>query len=230
MPAGLANPVATLARCLLSLMPTEHDSPVASEITVRICSASSAGSSTSAPRVRLVPTPHLERMAQVAQQCHHLFRRRVVRRGIRRQKRRVRTASGRGAQRHARVHTELAGLIRRAGHHLAGFGRVAATPDDDRQPDQFGMAPQFHRGQELVEVDVQDPAWLHRPQSLRARLSHASPSACRDMIECHQLVLDVVGLQQGQSAHRSGHPDRRSCRPRPAASGRGCVAPSPAAP
>src|SRR3984885_8396664 len=48
-PAGFANPVATLARCLLSLMPTEHDKPVAEEMTVRTCSASSPGSSTSAP-------------------------------------------------------------------------------------------------------------------------------------------------------------------------------------
>ena len=49
-PAGFANPVATLARCLLSLIPTEHDKPVAEEMTVRTCSASSPGSSTSAPR------------------------------------------------------------------------------------------------------------------------------------------------------------------------------------
>ena len=49
-PAGLPNPVATLARCLLSLMPTEHDSPVSAATTVRMRSASSKGSSTSAPR------------------------------------------------------------------------------------------------------------------------------------------------------------------------------------
>ncbi len=41
MPAGLAKPVATLARCLLSLMPTEQDSPVSDKTTVRICSATS---------------------------------------------------------------------------------------------------------------------------------------------------------------------------------------------
>ena len=58
--------------------------------------------------------------------------------------------------------------------------RIAATADNDWQPDQFGMPAQLDRGQKLVKVDVQDPAWLHRPQSLRARLSHASPSACRD--------------------------------------------------
>ena len=40
---------------------------------------------------------------------------------------------------------------------------------------EFGIAPQLDRGLELVEVDVQDPASAHRPQSLRARLSHASP-------------------------------------------------------
>ncbi len=49
MPAGFAKPVATLARCLLSLMPTEQDSPVSDEMTVRICSASSVGSSAVTP-------------------------------------------------------------------------------------------------------------------------------------------------------------------------------------
>ena len=32
----------------------------------------------------------------------------------------------------------------------------------------------------LVKVDMQDPARLHRPQSLRAKLSHASPNARSD--------------------------------------------------
>ena len=44
---GLPNPVATLARCLLSLMPTEHDRPVPAATTSRICSANLIGSSES---------------------------------------------------------------------------------------------------------------------------------------------------------------------------------------
>ena len=65
-PAGFAKPVATLARCLLSLMPTEQDSPVSEATTVRICSATSAGSPARQPDVRLVPAPHLDRVSQVA--------------------------------------------------------------------------------------------------------------------------------------------------------------------
>src|SRR6266545_1934759 len=49
MPAGLANRVAILARCLVSPMPTEHASPVVSATVRRTVVASSSGSSTSAP-------------------------------------------------------------------------------------------------------------------------------------------------------------------------------------
>ena len=190
-PAGFAKPVATLARCLLSLMPTEQDSPVSDRTMVRICSATSVGSASPGwqPEVRLVPAPHLDGMSQVAQQAHHLVGRRVVGGRIRRQEGGPRvwgTAAGGAAQRHARVHAELAGLIRGAGDDLARFGRIAVAADDDRQPDQFGVAAQFDRRQKLVEVDVQDPARRrldhhgdHRPHSLRARLSHASPKVCR---------------------------------------------------
>ncbi|CFS31266.1 Uncharacterised protein [Mycobacterium tuberculosis] len=45
MPAGFANPVAILARCLLSLIPIEQDSPVCDKMTFRISSATSMGSS-----------------------------------------------------------------------------------------------------------------------------------------------------------------------------------------
>ncbi|MDT5292860.1 MAG: polymerase [Mycobacterium sp.] len=49
-PAGFPNPVATLARCLLSLMPTEHDRSVSAATIARMRSANSTGSATSAPR------------------------------------------------------------------------------------------------------------------------------------------------------------------------------------
>jgi hypothetical protein len=44
-PPGLPKPVATFARCLLSLMPTEQASPVWAATPVRIRCASSCGSS-----------------------------------------------------------------------------------------------------------------------------------------------------------------------------------------
>ena len=66
--------------------------------------------------------------------------------------------------------------------HLARLGRVAATADDDRQAGEFGMALQLDRGEESVDVDVQDPRSAgggHVPQSLRATVSHASPRSAR---------------------------------------------------
>ena len=173
MPAGFPKPVATLARCLLSLIPTEHDNPVPEAMTSRICSASTTGSSTRTD-IGLVPSPHLDRMAEVAEQAHHLLGGLVVGAGVRGQERRVRTSARGGAQRHPGMHAELASRIRRARDDFARFGRIAVAADDDRQPGQFGVAAHFDGGQKLVEVDVQHPLG-HVPQSLRANVSHASP-------------------------------------------------------
>src|SRR5262245_54761244 len=49
-PAGLAKPVASLARSLLSPMPTEHDSRVDDSTAACTDRANSNGSSTDAPR------------------------------------------------------------------------------------------------------------------------------------------------------------------------------------
>ena len=134
-------------------------------------------------QVGLVPAPHLQRVAQVAQQSHHLFGRFVVGVRVGRQERGVRAAARRGAQRHAGMHAELPRLVRSARDDLAWFGRITAAPDDHRQSDEFGVAPQFDRREELVEVDVQDPRVVgsarHCPHSLRANDSHASPCASR---------------------------------------------------
>ena len=50
IPAGLAKPVASFARCLLSPMPTEQDSPVAAVTARRTAAANPSGSSVRAPR------------------------------------------------------------------------------------------------------------------------------------------------------------------------------------
>src|SRR5580700_7198844 len=158
-PAGFANPVATLARCLLSLIPTEHDKPVAEEMTVRTCSASSPGSSTSAPRYassQPQTSSGWPRSRSSAITCSEAASYAAGSDG-----RKVASGQRRAAQRHPRVDTEFAGFVRRAGDDLARFGRVAAASDNDWQPDQFGVTPQFDRRQKLVEVDVQDPARLH---------------------------------------------------------------------
>ena len=114
-------------------------------------------------------------MAEVAQQAHHLFGGLVVGVGVQGQERRVGAFACRGAQWHPGVHTELSRRVRRTGDDLAGFARVAVTADDDGQSGEVGVAPHLDGCLELVEVDVQDPASAHRPQSLRAKASHASP-------------------------------------------------------
>ena len=73
MPPACANPVATLARCLLSLMPTEHDNPVCRRDDSADVLGKRDGILDVGAEVGLVPAPHFEGMAEVAQQCHHLF-------------------------------------------------------------------------------------------------------------------------------------------------------------
>jgi hypothetical protein len=110
----------------------------------------------------LVPAHHLDRGArhlgvdERAQHVHHPLRGRLVGRVVRGQEDRVRAPLGRGAQRHARAHPELAGLVGRGGHDGAQGG-VALAADHDRPPGQLRAAQDLDRGQELVEVDVQDP-------------------------------------------------------------------------
>ena len=180
MPAGFAKPVATLARCLLSLMPTEHDSPVSAAMTVRICSATSTGSCDghARRRPRPSPTPRPDGRGRATGPSPDRTPRR---------RRPGPTAGtsrrGSGGRRRAAAcprHAELAGLIRGAGDDLARFVRIAVAADDDRQPGQFGVPAQLDRRQELVEVDVQDPAAAQAlrspPAELARQLSHASPS------------------------------------------------------
>ena len=102
---------------------------------------------------------------------------------------------------------------------LRGSVGIAVAADDDRQPDEFGVAPQFDRGQELVEVDVQDPSrGAHRvPQSLRATLSHASPRLFKCLAAFGELVVHVVGVEQREQGGRPARRGRRWCPRRPAA-------------
>ena len=129
--------------------------------------------------VSLVPPPHLQRMAEIAKQCHHLLGRLVIGCRVRRQKRRLGALPGGDAQRHARVHAVGARFIGRAGHYLARLGWVTIAADDHGEADELGAPSQFDRREELVEVDVQYPHRCYVPQSLCAKLSHASPCCWR---------------------------------------------------
>ena len=78
------------------------------------------------------------------------------------------TASGSGdraAQRHARVDAVLTSLVGGGGDDLSRPCRIAVTADDDRAPAQVGTAPHLDCGEELIEVDVKDPA-RHRGVSV----------------------------------------------------------------
>ena len=82
-PAGLANPVAVLARSLVSPMPMEHGSPDASRTRRRSPSARVSGSSVSPPTNASSHPQHLERQPGVPQRGHHPLARRARRRGRR---------------------------------------------------------------------------------------------------------------------------------------------------
>ena len=201
MPAGLPNPVATLARCLLSLMPTEHDRPVPAATTSRICSASLIGSSesfSSAPTIGFVPAPDLDRVAEIAQQAHHLFGGFVVGVGVQRQEYRVGAFACRRAQRHPGVHTEFACRIRRAGDDLPRLGGIAVAADDDRQAREFGVPPHFDRSLELVEVDVQDPVDGHVATELARQALPLVTEGLQCFAAVGELVMHVVGIEQRQ--------------------------------
>lgn len=117
-------------------------------------------------------------MAEVAQQAHHLFGGLVIGVGVQRQERRVGALARRGAKRHPGVHAERPRRIRRAGDDLPGLVRITVAADDDRQSGELRVPSDLDRGLELIEVDVQNPAGTHRgqvPQTLRAKVSHASP-------------------------------------------------------
>ncbi len=127
--------------------------------------------------VGLVPAPHLDGVTEIAQHRHHAFGRFVVGGRIEGQERRIRALAGRGAQRHACVHTETARGVGRARDHLARFVGVAVAADNDWQTGQFGPAAHFDSGLKLIEVDVQDPPLDHRLFA-RALIAVMSRRAC----------------------------------------------------
>ena len=172
IPRGLPNSVAILARTLVSPMPTEQCSLVASE---------HVGLDRAGDRLRvvgldaderLVPAEHLDdRAGDRAQGVHHDGRGRVVRRLVDRQQHGLGARRTAILQRHPRPDPELAGLVGRRRDHAA-LGRVAAAADDHRQPGQLGATEDLHRRDELVHVDMEHPAG-HAPSCRRPTARHA---------------------------------------------------------
>ena len=100
--------------------------------------ASRRGSSVVAPMNASSQPQTSTAAGERAQRGHHLGRRGVVRRPVRRQEHAVRAAPQRLGERHARVHPERPRLVRRRGDHLPRPPRVAVPADHDGQPASSG--------------------------------------------------------------------------------------------
>jgi hypothetical protein len=55
------------------------------------------------------------------------------------------------------VDAERSGLVRRRCHDLAWTPRVPVSADDDGQAGELRSTTDLDRGEELVEVDMEDP-------------------------------------------------------------------------
>ena len=86
---------------------------------------------------------------------------------------------------------------RGAGDHLSRLGRVAVAADDDGQALEFGVAPHFNRGLELVQVDVQHPARSSAAELARQALPLVAQGFER-FATVGELMVNVVGVEQGQ--------------------------------
>ena len=105
---------------------------------------------------RLVPPEHLDDHRELAQRGHHAFRNRQVGRGIAGQEHRLRAAFRGRPQWHSGVDAELACFVGRRRDDRA-FGGIAVAAYDDRFAAQLRTSGELDRGDELVEIDVQDP-------------------------------------------------------------------------
>ena len=79
---------------------------------------------------------------------------------------RLRAQLVRGAQRHGRVHAELAGFVGCCRHHAT---LVSATADHDGLAAQRRIKQLFHRDKERVHVNVEDHALVSRSAVLGRR-------------------------------------------------------------
>ena len=106
---------------------------------------------------RLVPPERLHDRREGPQRLHHPRARLEVVVAVDGQEHAVGASLQGRAQRHARSHAELPSLVRRRRDDPA-LRRVAVTADDHRFPAQLGVPQHLDRSDELVHVDVEDPA------------------------------------------------------------------------
>ena len=115
---------------------------------------------------RLVPPEHLHDRRERPQGVHHARARLQVVVGVDREEHAVGTSLQRRAQRHRRPHAELTGFVGGGGDDPT-LGGVAVTAHDHGLAPQLGMPEHLDRGDELVHVDVEDPAG-HPPSMAHA--------------------------------------------------------------
>ena len=167
--AVLANPVAILARSLVSPMPTAQVRPVRSCTVVTDCSSELLRVVAAGAEERFIPAPHLDRVSEAPQHLHHFGRCSVVGRMITWQEHRVRALAERSLHRHPRVHPVRPRLVRGCGDDLSRPVRVTVASHHHGTPAQLGSPPDLHRRQEGIHVDVQQP-----PGQISSRRGHRS--------------------------------------------------------
>ena len=160
-PSGLSRSLAILAMSLEVPMPTDPEMPPV-DLVHPVLEVTSQGADRGDGVVRevgglevderLVQRQRLDQGADRAQQLHH--REAGVAVGVEPagEERGVRAAPAGLRGGHRRVHPERARLVGRGRHHAP-----AADPaDDDRLAAQRGLVALLHRGEEGIEIHVQD--------------------------------------------------------------------------
>ena len=140
---------------------------------------------------RLVPTPYLDPRGQPAQRRHDLVGCLLVCRAVGWQEDRIRASPRRRPQRHAGANAEPARLVRGGGDDHSRLGWITGTSDDHRPTAQLRPAPYLDRGEELVQVDMENPGVWRRHDHAILVAPRRSPGPA---VSCDDLALPVVIL------------------------------------
>ena len=126
---------------------------------------------------------------------HHLGGRGLVGGPVERKEDRVGALAQGGAQGHAGVDARSPRLVRRRRHDLTRPRGVAIATDDDRPTTELGSPQHLDRGEELVEVDVQDPlAFLvggRRQQVAHLHILGSSPRSRTEILRTSSFCANV---------------------------------------
>ena len=157
-PSGLRRSDAILATSLVEATPTDAVNWASARIAARIRTAISWGGPKSASRAgdveeRFVDRDLLDARREPAEDLHHGAARLAVAVAVDREEGAVRAERGRGPEGHRGPHAEGTRLVAGGADDPARAGIAA---HDDRPATKLGPVSLFDRGEERVEVDVQD--------------------------------------------------------------------------